>query len=145
MSAAAAAGAVVAGKAVGAVGGFLSRRARAKLLKRDAHNQMLAGEAEAADRLREGRAAIAQATTIAAASGFTTEGSATDVIAGLARRVDTDSRRARFEASLRVQRLKNEARQEKRAAIFGLASGLLSAGASAVAPSGSPQQAAGEG
>ncbi len=143
MSAAAAVGA--GGQVIGAVGGFFSRRGRAKLLKRDAHNQMLAGEAEAGDRIREGRAALAGASVAAASSGFTGEGSATDVIAGLARRVDTDSRRARWEASLRVQRLRNEAKQEKRAAVFGLASGLLGAGATALTPTGSPADAAAAG
>lgn len=133
------------GQAIGAVGGFFGGRGRAKLLKRDAHNQMLAGEAEAADRLREGRAALAAASVAAASSGFTSEGSATDVLASLARRVDTDSRRARWEASLRVQRLKNEARAEKRAATFGLVSGLLGAGASLAAPTGTPAQEASEG
>lgn len=134
-----------AGQAVGAFGGFFARKARARLLKRDAFNQMLAGEAEAADRLREGQAALAAATTRAAASGFTTEGSATDVIAGLARRVDTDSQRARYDASLRAKRLRNEAKQERRAAAFGLGGGLLGATASLLTPTTSPQQAAGEG
>ncbi len=131
------------GQAIGAVGGFFARRARAKLLKRDAHNQLIAGEAEAGDRIREGRAQLAAASVSAASAGLTGEGSATDVIAGLARRVDTDSRRARFDASLRVQRLKNEARQEKQAAIFGLASGILGAAGGLLTPTGTPAQAAG--
>ncbi len=117
---------------VQALGGFFGRRARARSLAEDARIQTLAGESEARDRMRAGSAAMAAGAARGAASGFTLEGSATDVLAQMARDVEVDAGRARWDAALRARRLRNEARQENRNAVLGLVGGGLAAGAGVI-------------
>lgn len=125
-----------AGHLVDGIGAFVAGRARAAGLRADARARIETGEAQADDIMREGREAVAFGTVQAGASGFTVDGSALDVIGRLAQEADTASRRARWQSMREADKIRQEARSAKRGAIFGLAKGVLSAGASIIAGGG---------
>lgn len=114
---------------VSAVGAFAGSRARSRALKADAVAEQQAGAAESADILREGRRAQGAGAAVAGASGVTLEGSAVDVLAQMAAENATSAGRARWDASRRALRLRNEAAQVKRQGTFDLVTGLMEAGA----------------
>lgn len=101
---------------------------QARALKRSARQVEMAGIADANDRAREGRRAIGYGMAVAGASGFTVDGSATDVLAELSALSETSAARARWSADREAERLRFEARQTKRAGIFGAILGVAKAG-----------------
>lgn len=104
-------------------------------LRADARTTELAGLAESNRRARLGREAIGAGIAIAGASGFTTEHSATDVLAQMAAEAETSAARARWEANGEADKLRFEAKVRKRAGLIGIFTGFVK-GASAVASGG---------
>lgn len=109
--------------------GMFMAGAQAKALRSDARAVEAAGIAEANDRARAGREAVATGAAIAGASGFTTEHSATDVLARMAAEAETSAGRARWEANREADRLRYEAKVRKRGALFGLFSSVIKSAA----------------
>ena len=107
----------------GLFGGF----AQAKALKQDARQRELIGIAEANDIARQGREAEAFGAAQAGASGFTLEGSATDVLARLGAEAETAAQRARWEAYRDADQARYEAKIRKRQGILGFAGAFLGA------------------
>lgn len=111
--------------------GFFAARKQAAGLRADARATELAGIAEANRRARLGREAIGTGTAIAGASGFTTEHSATDVLAQMAAESETSAARARWEANTEADKLRFEAKVRKRAGLLGIFTGLAAGAATA--------------
>lgn len=116
--------------------GIFSAAAQAKALRADARATELTGIAEANRRAALGREAVGAGFAIAGASGFTTEYSATDVLARLAAEAETSAARARWEANREADQLRYEAKVRKRNALFGLFSGIVKGAAAAAGGGG---------
>lgn len=120
------------GQVVQGVATFGASRARAKAMQAQAKETRKLGDVEYRRRTEEGRRQLASATARAAASGFTVEGSALNVIADLARENDANARGARWAASREALSLRNTARQVKAQGNAALLSGVLQAGGSLI-------------
>lgn len=107
-----------------------THRANANQLQGTARQRELEGVSEALDRTRAGRAAVATGVTIAGASGFTSSGSATDVLARMAQEAEVSAARARFEASRDADLMRYRAKVERRQASMSMIGGIIKAGAS---------------
>lgn len=87
----------------------------------NAHNREMARQrelqavAEANDRARQGRAALGTGAAIAGASGFTTGGSASDVLRWMAQRSQTSADRARIDGYRDADNLRYRGQQAQSA------------------------------
>lgn len=109
--------------------GVFAAGAQARQLRNNARSRELQGLAESNQRAREGREAVAAGAAIAGASGFTLEGSATDVLARMAAEAETNSARARWEAHWDAEQMRYEAKVRKRQAWIGLGVSILKSAA----------------
>jgi hypothetical protein len=111
------AGGSATGKAIAQLAnGFFAMQAHnanARAYQANARQREIEAVAEANDRARDGRAAVATGVAIAGASGFTTSGSAADVLARMAAEADTAAARARYEGLRDAQALRHRAKLEK--------------------------------
>ncbi len=118
---------------LGGIFGLSAAVSQARALRVTARQVENAGIAEANTIGRQGRFAVGRGVAIAGASGFTVDGSASDVLADLAAEAETSAARARWSADREAERLRFEARQTKRAGVFGLVSSVFKTGAAFVA------------
>lgn len=124
----AAAGLSAASSVMSGLGQRAAGRARHASLMRNSVRQNEIGAAEAARSDRESRRAIGRGVTLAGKSGFTIEGSALDVIAGMAQEATADAGRAVWEGSLRAARLRADAKEAKKRGDRAFVTGLVKAG-----------------
>lgn len=92
--------------------------ARARFLFVQARRAAQFGVSRSVEVARSGRSAVATAAVRAGASGFTAEGSATDVIARLAQEAETGRQRALYEGFRESDDLRHQARIQKSSARF---------------------------
>lgn len=116
------------GQMVSGLAQYGAAKARSKAMRAEAKETRKLGDVEYRRRAEEGRRQLASATARAAASGFTVEGSALNVIADMARENDANARGARWEASRAALGLRNTARQVRAQGTAALLSSTLQAG-----------------
>lgn len=116
--------------------GFFGGRAQGRAFRARANQRLRESVTEAEDRSRAGRARVARGVTIAASSGFTTEGSATDVLARMAQEEQTGADRALYEGLRDARELRYRerlARRRGRNALLGGVFGHVASAATAAA------------
>ena len=113
------------------VGGFMSARHNAKMLKRQAREEQNAGAAQSLRVAEEARRAIGQQLAAQNANGFVGgSGSALDALTESQVNAALDAMTIRRDAAVKAAGLRSEARDQKRQGWFSLAEGLLGAGSS---------------
>jgi hypothetical protein len=124
------------GSVISARGAYHQGKARAKALRADALEARNAATSEAGAIELRAREALAQGAVTAAASGFTVDGSALDVLGWMAQQHDADARTVRRDGAIQAARLRNEAAQAAYQGRIGAVTGLMQAGSSLMAAHG---------
>lgn len=108
-------------------GALQAGKAADKAARADADQREREGMAEANDRARQGRAAVARGAAIAGSSGFTLEGSAMDVLTRMEQEASTAAERARYESYRDADRLRYQGKVAKQQGMFSFVSSTFQA------------------